>query len=130
MLPEIWRQLVENVWFTLGIAALTGILGEIGFRYFYQWFRNFTESTETQLDNLLLARMHYPMRIAVWLGAILVFLHWQPQFSTSIIRKVIDVVEVGLILYIIVETLETLGVDYFLVETLADCWCLAFWALS
>lgn len=116
MPPEIWRHLFENVWFTFGVSVLTGILGEIGFRYFYKWFRDFTESTETEIDNLLLARMHYPMRIAVWLGAVLVFLHWQPQFSTSLIRKVIDVVEVGLILYIIVETLETLGIDYLLVE--------------
>src|SRR5262249_49321197 len=112
----MWQQLIQTVWFTLGLAVAAGIFGELLFRWFYRWFGRITESTTTHLDDLLMTRMRYPVQIAIWLGAALIFLHLEPQFSTSRIRQIIDVIEAALVIYIVVETFDTLLIDYVLVE--------------
>lgn len=118
--PLYWQQLwlfaENNIWLTLSFTIVLGIVGEMLFRVFYRWFGRITDSTTTHLDDLLLKRMRYPMHLVIWLGALLIFLHLQPQFESSRLRLAIDITEIALIIYIVVETLETLLLDYYFQE--------------
>ncbi len=71
--------------------------------------------TQTHLDDILLKRMRLPSYILVFLLAAHTFLALQ-DFGYAELRQGITIVELLLAAYIVIETIETVVVDYWLLE--------------
>jgi small-conductance mechanosensitive channel len=98
----------------LGAAVVVVVL-ELVNRQAFLWLRRITARTETMLDDVLVKRMRWPAQGLVFLIAMhVLFLLRGGQSAAG--SKVVTIVELLLVAYLVIETIETLVVFYWLGE--------------
>jgi small-conductance mechanosensitive channel len=99
----------------VGLSVTVVIVLEVIYRLAFRWLARLAHSTTTHLDNVLVRRMRLPAQVLVFLvGANVLFALRDVDDAT--VLKVVNVVELLLVAYLLIEALETVLIDFWLGE--------------
>lgn len=99
----------------LGLAAAVVIALELVYRQLFGWLGRAVEKTSTHLDDVLVRRMRLPAQVLVFLvGANVLFELRGIDAGTA--SKAVNIVELLLVAYLVIEALETAFIDFWLGE--------------
>lgn len=99
----------------LGVAAGMLLVGELLFRLGFLLMGRLSSLTTTHLDDLLVRRMRFPARGLIVLLAAHTYLVMRGGGATTAYTLLAGL-ELSLLAYIVIEVLETLLLDYWIVE--------------
>jgi small-conductance mechanosensitive channel len=97
----------------LGIVVVVAL--EIVYRLVFRWLKALTEKTTTHLDDVLVRRMRIPAQVLVFLAGANVLFSAR-GVENAIVSKAVNLVELLLVAYLIIEALETALIDFWLGE--------------
>jgi small-conductance mechanosensitive channel len=98
-----------------GLAIAVVVALELAYRACFQWLARLTSKTNTHLDDVLVKRMRLPAQVLLFLvGANVLFALRDIDDATY--SKAVNIVELLLLAYLVIEAAETALIDYWLGE--------------
>jgi small-conductance mechanosensitive channel len=99
----------------LSVAVVVVVVLEVLNRWLFQWLQRLVGRTQTTLDDLLVKQMRWPAQALVFLIALHVLFTLRGGESETG-SKVVTIVELLLVAYLVIESLEMAVIHYWLAE--------------
>ncbi len=117
LVAHLARVFAPPVSWGVAVAMAGGVflVGELLYRLSFALLQRLAGLTTTTLDDVLVKRLRLPARVLVFLFSAHVLLALR-QIENAMISKVVTLTELLLVAYLVIETLETLFLHYWLGE--------------